>query len=54
MTDYLTIQEAAAIARVSVSTMRRWVKEGLEKKQGRKGTRVLIERGELERYLAHE
>lgn len=51
--DYLSVAEAAAVARVSPYTIRRWVKRG-ELTRHEAGTRVLVKRGELEALLACE
>lgn len=50
-TDYLSTREAAAFARVSVYTIRRWVRAG-ELTRHEAGNRVLVRRDELERFLA--
>lgn len=52
-TEYLSTAEAAARARVSVYTIRRWVKSG-ELTRHMAGTRVLVAREELDRLLACE
>lgn len=51
--DYLSVAEAAAVARVSPGTVRRWVRRG-ELTRHEAGTRVLVKRDELERFLACE
>jgi excisionase family DNA binding protein len=50
-TTYLSTSEAATFARVSVYTIRRWVRAG-ELTRHMAGTRVLVDRGELEKLLA--
>lgn len=52
-TDYLSTSEAAAFARVSPGTIRRWVRTG-ELTRHEAGTRVLVRRDELEKFLACE
>jgi excisionase family DNA binding protein len=49
--EYLSIKEAAALARVSVYTVRRWVRRG-ELTKHEAGSRLLVRRDELERLLA--
>ena len=49
--EYLSTSEAAAFARVSVYTIRRWVRSG-ELTRHMAGTRVLVARDELEKLLA--
>ena len=49
--EYLSTSEAAAFARVSVYTIRRWVRRG-ELTRHEAGTRVLVRKDELERLLA--
>jgi excisionase family DNA binding protein len=51
--DYLSIKEAADFARVSVYTIRRWVKRGAVTKH-EAGTQILVKRGELEQLLRWE
>lgn len=51
--EYLSTKEAAELARVSVYTIRRWVKHG-ELTRHLAGTRVLVRRDELEALLACE
>ena len=51
--DYLSVAEAAAHARVSPGTIRRWVRRG-ELARHEAGSRVLVKRDELERLLACE
>jgi excisionase family DNA binding protein len=48
---YLSVSEAAAFARVSAYTIRRWVKRG-ELTRHEAGTRLLVRRDELEKLLA--
>lgn len=48
--DYLSIAEAAQLARVSPYTVRRWVRAGALTKHTA-GTRLLVKRDELERHL---
>lgn len=50
---YLTVAEAAAHARVSPGTVRRWVRAG-ELTRHEAGARVLVRRDELEALLACE
>ncbi len=52
-TAYLSVREAADFARVSIYTIRRWVRAG-ELTRHHAGTRLLVDRGELERLLACE
>lgn len=52
-TSYLSVAEAAAHARVSPGTIRRWVRRG-ELTRHEAGSRVLVKRDELERLLACE
>jgi len=52
-TDYLSVAEAAALARVSPGTIRRWVRHG-ELTRHEAGSRVLVKREELETFLACE
>lgn len=47
---YLSVKEAASFARVSVYTIRRWVRSG-ELTRHEAGTRVLVRRDELEKLL---
>jgi excisionase family DNA binding protein len=49
--DYLSVAEAAALARVSPYTIRRWVKAGAITRH-EAGARVLVRRDELEKHLA--
>lgn len=51
--DYLSVAEAADLARVSPYTIRRWVKHGALTRH-EAGTRVLVKRDELEKHLACE
>jgi excisionase family DNA binding protein len=51
--SYLSTSEAASFARVSVYTIRRWVRNG-ELTRHEAGTRLLVRRDELERLLACE
>jgi excisionase family DNA binding protein len=51
--EYLSVAEAAAHARVSVYTVRRWIKRG-ELTRHTAGTRLLVDRAELDRFLACE
>lgn len=48
---YLSVAEAAAFARVSPGTVRRWVRRG-ELTRHEAGARVLVKRDELEKFLA--
>jgi excisionase family DNA binding protein len=50
---YLSVSEAAQLARVTPYTIRRWVKRG-ELTRHEAGTRVLVKRDELERLLKCE
>lgn len=52
-TEYLSVAEAAQLARVSSGTVRRWVRTG-ELTRHEAGARVLVRRDELERFLACE
>ena len=47
--DYLTVQEAAAIARVGQGTVRAWLRDGRLRRFGE--TRPLVRRGDLEAFL---
>lgn len=49
--DLLSSREAAKIARVTASTLRRWVRERLLARYGT-GPRILIKRADLERFLS--
>src|SRR5688572_13646725 len=49
--DYLSVKEAATLARVSVYSIRRWIKRG-ELTKHEAGKRLLVKRAELERFLA--
>lgn len=49
--EYLSVAEAAALARVAPGTIRRWVRHG-ELTRHEAGARVLVKRDELERFLA--
>jgi len=51
--DYLSIREAAAFARVSTGTVRRWVRTG-ELTRHEAGSRVLVKRDELVAFLSCE
>lgn len=51
--DYLTVAEAAALARVTSGTVRRWVRRG-ELTRHEAGNRVRVRRDEVERLLACE
>jgi excisionase family DNA binding protein len=51
--EYLSTSEAASLARVSVYTIRRWVRAG-ELTRHQAGSRVLVARDELEKLLACE
>jgi excisionase family DNA binding protein len=48
--EYISTTDAAEIARVTVGTIRRWVRDKALTKHGQ-GVRVRISRDELERYL---
>jgi excisionase family DNA binding protein len=47
---FLSVAEAAAFARVSVYTIRRWVKQGQLKRHDA-GSRILVKHDELQRLL---
>lgn len=49
--DFLSVAEAADRARVSVYTVRRWIKRG-ELTKHTAGARLLVDRAELDRFLA--
>jgi len=49
--DYLSVAEAAAFARVTPGTIRRWVRAG-ELTRHEAGSRVRVGRDQLERLLA--
>lgn len=49
--DYLSVAEAAELARVSPYTIRRWVRHGALTRHTA-GARLLVRRDELERHLA--
>jgi excisionase family DNA binding protein len=51
--DLLRLDEVAQIARVSVSTVRHWIKVG-RLVSVRPGRRRLVRRAELERFLGNE
>lgn len=51
--EYLSTSEAASVARVSVYTIRRWIRRG-ELTRHEAGARLLVRRDELERLLACE
>lgn len=48
--EYLSTEEAAAFARVSQGTIRKWVRKG-ELTRHEAGSRVRVKRDELERYM---
>jgi excisionase family DNA binding protein len=48
--DYLTAEEAAAIARTHPETMRQWLREGRLPRH-KKGREWLVRRSDLEEYL---
>lgn len=50
---FLSVAEAAAFARVSPGTVRRWIKAN-ELTRHSAGTRVLVDRAELEAFLRCE
>lgn len=51
--EYLSVKEAAAFSRMSVYTIRRWIRRGeLTKREA--GNRLLVRRAELEKLLACE
>lgn len=50
---YLSVAEAAKLARVVPSTVRRWIRAG-ELTRHEAGSKVLVRRDELERFLACE
>jgi excisionase family DNA binding protein len=49
--DDLTVVQAAQVARVHPSTIRRWLTEGLEGYRWGRGGRVMIRPEELARFL---
>jgi len=49
--DWLLLEEAAAVARVSAETIRYWIKRG-RLASVRPGRRRMIRRGELEAFLS--
>lgn len=49
--DYLSVAEAADVARCSVYTVRRWLRRG-ELTKHEAGNRYLVRRDELEKFLA--
>lgn len=49
-TGFMSVAEAAAFARVSVYTIRRWVKQGALTRH-EAGTRIIVKREELEKLL---
>lgn len=51
--DYLSVAEAASLARVTPGTIRRWVRAG-ELTRHEAGARVRVRRDELEKFLACE
>ena len=51
--EYLSVAEAAAFARVTPGTIRRWVRAG-ELTRHEAGARVRVRRDELEKFLACE
>jgi excisionase family DNA binding protein len=51
--DFLSVREAAAHARVSVYSIRRWVRRG-ELTKHTAGSRLLVKRDELDALLACE
>jgi len=50
---YLTVQEAAKLSRIAVSTIRLYVRKGMLRPQ-RVGRRIVISRGELDRFMSRE
>lgn len=50
---YFSVKEAAAFARMSVYTIRRWIRRG-ELTKHEAGNRLLVRRDELEKLLACE
>jgi len=48
---YLTVQEAAKLSRIAVSTVRAYIRKGKLRPQ-RVGRRIVISRAELEKFLA--
>jgi excisionase family DNA binding protein len=52
-TEFMTVAEAAQHARVSAATVRRWVRVG-ELTKHKAGTRVIVRRDELEKFLTCE
>jgi excisionase family DNA binding protein len=51
--EYLSVAEAATVARVTPYTIRRWLRRG-ELTKHHAGTRLLVRRDELDRLLACE
>lgn len=51
--DFLTLPEAAEIARASVNTLRFWIREG-RLPASKPGRRVLVERSALIAFLRQE
>lgn len=49
--DLLTIPEASAVLRVSVSTLRGWIAAGTGPRTVRIGRLVRIDRADLERFI---
>jgi|SRR5215813_1561917 len=49
---YLNVREAAEFSRLAVSTVRLYIRKGILK-SNKIGTRVIISRAELERFLAN-
>ena len=50
MNDYLTVRQVAASTGVSVSTVKRWIEQGLPKVQRGMG-KILIPRKDLQQWL---
>ncbi len=51
--QHLLLPEVAAVARVSVSTVRQWIATG-RLRSSRPGRRRIVRRDELERFLARD
>jgi len=51
MNNLLTVREIAVEYRVSTKTIHRWVAKGLPVLQQKKGSKVMVRREEMERWL---
>lgn len=51
-TQYLTLKEAAAYARVSKGTVREWIRRGQLRRYGDSPRTLVVSRAELDRVLA--